>query len=247
MIFKITTTDTTDDLTASLQQQAYLDFVRAEAENLPLSTLKGFLSGKTPDEDVNVDDVFRIMAGMADCALADDQFGIDSIVQFLTTNKIFRQIDQAAPEQAKIKSIVFIMFSWLSMLYSSTSLDTNLDHLQIDERQAVDLDTTTQEIEETKNPMWEVMQQFGQLLPVANQPVSQLAPHRCSDAAFAADALYVSLLNAATLEDIGHVSIIWVNSVGSHLSFNPETQKLMVFRLPSYTFLNRFENALFSK
>lgn len=60
------------------------------------------------------------------------------------------------------------------------------------------------------------------------------------DPVFSADSLYVSLLNAETLTQLGEISFQWIDNISSHLVFDAERRKLLVFRLPSFCNVSPF-------
>ena len=51
-------------------------------------------------------------------------------------------------------------------------------------------------------------------------------------------ALHVSSLNYASLNVIGKINIIWVDSISSHLDFNPANRQLSIFKFPSFCALS---------
>jgi hypothetical protein len=59
-----------------------------------------------------------------------------------------------------------------------------------------------------------------------------------SDGGSSNDVLYQSSLNYSSLSTIGRVRLEWVDTLTSHLAFNPSTRTLSIFRFPSYCVIN---------
>lgn len=87
-----------------------------------------------------------------------------------------------------------------------------------------------------------MVQNFGPLLLLLNR--EEVIPNE-HDAVFSAESLYVSVLNARTLCQIGSMKIEWVDNVSSRLEFDSESVRLMIFQLPSSCDVNRYENTAF--
>jgi hypothetical protein len=51
-------------------------------------------------------------------------------------------------------------------------------------------------------------------------------------------ALYVSSLNYASLNMIGKINVVWVDSISSHLDFNSANRQLSIFKFPSFCALS---------
>lgn len=90
-------------------------------------------------------------------------------------------------------------------------------------------------------PICEVIQEFGPLLPMKRD--SSIDVPGSVDPVFSKESVYVSLLNAKTLNQIGGIEIVWVDHLSSHLVFDPETMKVFLFRLPSFCDINRFQRS----
>ncbi len=163
---------------------------------------------------------------------------IDSIARDLVKKNILVSACAEGDLRAKARSILFTSIAWITMLYPPLPVtDSVCNRLEIDGDQAVCL-VTSQPIENCSRPICELMRDFGQLLPTKREEAAPIS----TDSVFAANSLYVSLLNADTLYKIGGVEIQWVNNISSHLVFDPELKHLMIFSLPSFCEVNRFEN-----
>ncbi|KAJ5701173.1 hypothetical protein N7488_008721 [Penicillium malachiteum] len=94
-----------------------------------------------------------------------------------------------------------------------------------------------------ETPLCELLQEFGPLLPVKNDPIISTT----AASVFFADSLYVSLLNAATLSSLGGIQIEWIENISSHLHFDLEAKKLFIFRLPSFCYVNHHQSVALSR
>lgn len=208
--------------------------------DLPGSELENLLANRDSVGPISKDEAFEMLASIADVANSTDHFGVDNAIARLVETGIFQPVHDDIVH-AKARVIVYILVSWICMLYSPLKLGIPPHSLQIDENQFINLQTTRQDIEEAKHPICEVIQQFGSLLPVRSS--------RDEDSLILVEdtSLHVSLLNAQTLHQIGRIDIKWINNVSSHLLFDKEGKYLLMFSLPSYCHLHRHENSTFAK
>jgi len=184
-----------------------------------------------------------MLSGICETANSSGHLSVDLAIDHLISTNVFVPLKDDPVFSPKARHIVYLAISWICMIYSLPEGET-AESLQLDEQQFVDLNTTRQEISEARNPICEVLQQFGTLLPVKSP--GPVIGSQTSDTSFEKNTLYVSLLNARTLCDIGHVEIKWVDNVSSHLRFDKERRYLLLFSLPSLCHLNRHENTTFS-
>jgi hypothetical protein len=75
---------------------------------------------------------------------------------------------------------------------------------------------------EVDRPILEFLHKLGALIPSLPSDNSRLVE------------LHVSNLNVQTLMDIGELTINWTTLIGDHLKFDPSTQVLSLFCLPSF-------------
>ncbi|KUJ17162.1 uncharacterized protein LY89DRAFT_734148 [Mollisia scopiformis] len=116
------------------------------------------------------------------------------------------------------------------------------ENLTVDKTECLCIEDT-QPISNANHPVCEVIQSFGPLLPVCRDTVIPNTP----DSVFSAESIYVSLLNASTITQIGGIEIEWVSNVSSHLGFDPEIPKLMLFAHPSFCKINEDQSSTFAK
>lgn len=129
------------------------------------------------------------------------------------------------------------------MLYSPAPLDPSQYCLAIDPEQTNDLHMPKQTLETASQPICEIVQRFGPLLPVREESGLIDSP----ETAALDSTLHVTYLNASTLTRIGLIEIKWVDNLSSHLSFDIEGPYLMMFRIPSYCHVNQFDGTSFAR
>jgi hypothetical protein len=138
------------------------------------------------------------------------------------------------------RSIVFCCVGWISMLFtpvwSEPSAKLSSDFLVFDRSHGpVELISQSQPIGIARSSLGEMMRTFGQLLPCQTAQTSNAG----TDAAFASDSFYVSLLNVSTLSNIASIKIKWITHLSSHLRFDKNNRTLSIFALPSFCEVSR--------
>ncbi|KAI9679565.1 MAG: hypothetical protein M1817_005587 [Caeruleum heppii] len=195
----------------ALPARTYTEYVRAQTLNLTYSRWEPWLVRTKPDPCVTMDDVFAILSHMATRIYSEEsRLTVDSIVESLMLDKLIHVADvKDAPDP--LRHLIFQCIGMTTMLVPVSSY-----------------------ISESKLelPPWH--------LPVAEAfypqlPVEGLAktPHG-HNSMYSSDFLYVSLLNAKTLDQVGHITIVWVEVISLHLVFQIKTLTLYIFCLPSY-------------
>ncbi|KAF2759932.1 hypothetical protein EJ05DRAFT_315466 [Pseudovirgaria hyperparasitica] len=182
-----------------------------------------------------------MLARLAEHAKANKYCSIDTAVSYLVQRQILADVSRSPDTYARACTLVFVSMSWISMLYSPSPTMPVSTTLSLDEQQFVGLNLAAIGLEQGKKPLCEMLRQFGQLLPIQNQSTNQT---NWDPAYRPSDTLQVSLLNASTLWRIGRIEIQWVSNISSHLSFDIEKRRLLMFQLPSYCVINRFEKTL---
>ncbi|KAJ5729081.1 uncharacterized protein N7483_003589 [Penicillium malachiteum] len=223
-------------------ERRYLTYIELQAERLPRSELQKLLRSDSETERnsaVSMDEVFLVLKGICLCANSTLHFGVDKSLNYLTQMRVFKDIQAHSNLHAKARSVIFIMISWICMLYSATELKEPC-HLRIDSSQHANLNTPIREVGASEYSICELIPQYGSLLPVKSLPVDYYAKETF-------DTLKVSLLNANTLVRIGGLRIQWVNNVSAHLSLDMEQKSLMIFAMPTFCDLHRFEGTIFEK
>ena len=223
------------------QQATYLRFIKQKIRCLPSDKVDEMFVEDADLEQDRIERYLRLLTQLADFMRAGKNCSIDKAIDdsvrsgFLSSK--FRQYENR--EQVRVTFFNFI--AWISMLYPPKSLvKTTEGRLTIDSTQCMCM-LDTQAGSNANLPICEVIQEFGPLLPVRRDSSNEgLAS---ADPVFSKDSLYVSLLNAKTLSQIGGIEIVWIDHLSSHLVFDPETKKMFLYRLPSFSYINRFQGS----
>ena len=239
----ITEINISEDDQPTSHQRNHVDHVRRRILALPINQFRPLLSAHRKQHLttlVSMDEVFTLLARLAYCARTESHFSIDKIIGLASNdecNMLVPEVLQDGLVRDKARIVVFSCMAWIIMLYSPRPLKPDahgLFELCI---------VKSQPVSGAERPICEMIQNFGPLLPL----IREEAIPNLHDAAFSAESLYVSLPNARTLCQIGGITIEWVDNVSSHLEFDSETARLMIFRLPSFCDVSRYENTAFSK
>jgi len=209
----------------TIQQQSYINYVEQEIDRFPVNMFAEILhEGNQPNSDsIDHNEVFVLLKCLAKSAQVGRGFSIDAALQQAINDNIICRDALKAPLRNQALTILFSCVAWISMLYPPVrSSPPNFETISIDRNQCICI-LDSQPVSNTNRPLCEVIQDFGPLLPIRRESV---VPNT-SDSIFSAESLYVSLLNASTLIQIGGVEIEWVSDVSSHLSFDPEKPKLL--------------------
>lgn len=230
------------------QQQTYLTYVRQQIISVPASEFRPVLSAhaeKDTTAAITTDEVFTLLTELARCARTASHFSIDQAIRSVNNGSCTILVSEALQDGVlydRTRNLVFSCLAWIGMLYSPLPFNADAHGLlAIDSSQCMCI-VNTQPTLESERTFCEMIQNFGPLLPLNKEE----AVPNMHDATFSAESLYVSLLNAKTLSQIGGISIEWVDNVSSHMEFDPESARLMLFRLPSFCDVNRYENTAFS-
>ena len=114
-------------------------------------------------------------------------------------------------ERVEIRVIFFSFIAWISMLYPARCLATH-GRLAIDTTQCMCM-LDSQAGSNANLPICEVIQEFGPLLPRRRDSSNEA--FNSVDPVFSKESLYVSLLNAKTLNQIGGIEIVWIDHLSS--------------------------------
>jgi hypothetical protein len=233
------------DASLTLQQQAYINFIKDNLENYPMSLFTEILHGPNKEGVVEIDsdEIFALLTSIAQSAQKGGQFSIETALKQAVEDEILNEETLKGPLHQKALSILFSCVAWISMLYPPVPPTPPLyENITIDRSECLCI-ADSQPISNTNRPVCEIIQEFGPLLPVRRDSVIP----NTSDSVFSAESIYVSLLNASTLTQIGGIQIEWVTNVSSHLAFDPETPKLMIFSLPSFCRISEDQCSSFAK
>jgi hypothetical protein len=233
-----------------LQQRSWLSHIRRKFLSYPTAELQQLfiqsegVNDNSSSADRLIAQCFLLLTRLAEMTAVERQLSIDKALRLLSDSRAqcLRPEAERKPLKNKSRSLIFSAISWMTMLYS-TSFPPDFENLQLDHAQCLSI-VHTQSVDNADSPLCELLQEFGPLLPIRDEPDMT---DNVADPVFSANSLYVSLLNAATLAHLGGVQIEWIDNIGSHLQFDPEARKLLVFRLPSFCDVNRYRSVVLSK
>ncbi|KAJ4253828.1 hypothetical protein NW762_010223 [Fusarium torreyae] len=236
-----TGTALSDDEPLSDPQNSWLLYIERQIKKYPATELGDLLqydegpSASIESNDLSVTKIFLLLASLADFIKRGHHPSIDNALGFLTNQHLIPgALEQ--PLKNRARTLVFHLMAIITMMYSTELEGLNrrdVDELRIDQTQCISIEFN-QPAEIAELPFCEMMQSFGPLLPVKDDTVMQSV----ADPVFSADSLYVSLLNASTLTQVGEIQIQWINNISSHLQFDSESRTLKLFCLPSFAEVN---------
>ena len=231
---------------STVQQRTYLEHVRQQIDSIGSKELGTLINAHSnANSEQIVDSVFALLARLAYCARTQSHFSIDKAILMASEgeNKLIAfDALRDGPLRDKARILVYSCLSWISMLYSPLLLE---GHPDIALPEHVRWPYSGADVAANADrPICELIQNFGHNLPGSNKQMNIPNLH---DGNFSAESLYVSLLNAKTLTQIGGITIEWVDNISSHLLLDTESSRLMLFRLPSFCHVNLTENTAFSK
>ena len=91
-------------------------------------------------------------------------------------------------------------------------------------------------------PLYELLRGFGEVLPKSpgiNSQFKSQSDDQVDPLSARPKSFQVSYLNAATLHYLAGIKIVWVDCIGSHLSFDPAVPALSLFKVPSFCNLHK--------
>lgn len=167
---------------------------------------------------------------------AENDISIQRAVRLLYTDQVFLQQSEEQNDE-NLKILIFSILGWTTALFEpSDSLDSN--SFVIRNRCPGSPLRTSVMMNKAQRPLDELLRAFGDLLPKKTATESDGDDVRLT--------FQVSYLNAATLKTIGHISICWVDSLSSHLMFDPTGLTLCLFRIPAICEAQRSDSSILS-
>ena len=229
------------DLT--IRHQTYIHYVKQRILSLPIGRFDEILSNVDGSNNTRLDAIFDLLTNLANCTRQGNNFCIDKAIDHSIESKILSSAVRMSPLRDQARVIFFNCISWISMLYPPVFQATEIQtRLAVDSTQCACI-RDSQLVSNADRPICEVIQDFGPLLPVRRDSEAPFT----GDSVFSTELLYVSLLNAKALDQVGGIEIVWVDHISSHLVFDLETLKLFMFRLPSFCDVNRYQNSAFAQ
>lgn len=234
-----------NDVQLTLQQRSYIDYIKLNLANYPRKLFAEILHGPNKAETVEIDaeEIFVLLISIARVAQDGGQFSIETALNQAVAENILHEDTLHPPLRQQTLSVLFSCVAWISMFYTPGPHPAlQYEFITVDRSECMCI-IDSQPISNTRLPLCELIQGFGPVLPTRRDSI---VPN-VSDSVFSAESLYVSLLNASTLVQVGGIQIQWITNVSSHLAFDPETQTLMMFALPSFCRFSEDESSTFAK
>jgi hypothetical protein len=216
-------------------QQAWLQYVRQQVLAYPIPTIEALLHRDRALVESNagtrtlLEEAFLLLSHLCDTITKAPGTTIDEAIDTLCASEHLQPDVADSPERRdEARCLIFHLLSASTMMFSS-KIVTVPTQLYLDDVQCMTLGYT-QPLENCDGPLSELLQGFGPLMPTKDHSTDPTE----HDSPFSPDSLYVSLLNAKTLTEVGDIHIQWVDNISSHLQFDPESQRLLIFRRPSF-------------
>ena len=227
----------------NLQQQTYLRYIRQKISTLRTSRFDEKMNTASSTGQSGLDGIFTLLMRVANCIRETHHFSIEKAIDScLRCGILSPAVANNREIRDKARVILFTCTAWISMLYPPMAFtETWHTRLAIDPAQCACI-LHSQPSTNASRPICEVIQEFGPLLPTGTTELQDTG-----DPIFSKELLYVSLLNAKALSQIGGIEIVWIDHLSSHLVFDAESRKLFMFRLPSFCYINRYQNSAFAK
>lgn len=146
-------------------------------------------------------------------------------------------------DKLQIMQAIFAVLCWTSatlkpILHSerpSTTSSADNSSLKQDSSLVAENSSQKYSYNDLRRPISKMFYHFRPHNWDVEEPEESLANRRNqSDGGISNDVLYQSSLNYFSLSIIGHVKVIWVDTLTSHLAFDRSTRTLSIFRFPSF-------------
>ena len=174
--------------------------------------------------------IFAFMSTLTQDLKQNENSSIQSIVSRFVSAKIFQEPPQAS--QSAI-AVLFACLGTMTMLY--TPLTSVGDSLAVNTRDAPCFKESRINMYFSCLPTTVLLREMGDLLPrreVAEGP---------------RNVVHMASINFTTLSRIGGIKLRWVDDFSSHLTFDPGSSILYIFRFPSFCNLHSEEKTFLSR
>lgn len=181
------------------------------------------------------EDMYRLLSFIAQSFLTDERKDI-SIDE--TVKKVYDEYGCNFDELGKMqlndsRKAVFVSISWLTMLVE-VPLRMAPDLLQITLANKVATIRSQQSVDDARLPLARVMQGFGPVLPTSTEVSSMVNSPSPT-------VIHAACFSVESLIRIDRIRIVWTDSLGSHLLFDPLSRILSLYRYPSICALNNIQ------
>ena len=213
-------------------QSTYINYIRRQVTVARLAEFKVILENPGQQAEQGFVEILRLLRNIAQTIQAESDFSIDEALQkSVDAGILSRTVLQDSNTRDKARNILFCCIAWICMLYPPIwELKPPVESLSVDKTEC-DCIAKSQPISNAARPLYELVQDFGPLLP---GKMNQVAVTPSTNPTFSSESLYISLLNASILANVGGIQIQWISHLSSHLTFDVERRKLFIFAHPSF-------------
>lgn len=177
----------------------------------------------------------RMFLEVADLITADHCQSIDTVVDALVAAE--SNLKSTANEQCEIRSLVFAILGWQTMLFRPGLGTCESQHqLAVTDEQdgyrGQAFMTLKQSTANTKRAFHDFLMGFGVILPPPN--FCSAVKEEDKIAFDEVKTVEPVNFNASLFSSIGHFHIAWIDSISCHLEFDERTKTVFLFKYPSF-------------
>ena len=166
------------------------------------------------------------------------------IVQSLQQDSVILSTDRP-DDLSRMKNMIFSIIGWLSHLYVPIQkAPPGNPTFRIDPQSARYPGRTAVSTDKAQRPVDELLRGFGETLPRRDSRLGN--ENERSSSKMALLKFHVSNLNAATLNSLAGIELVWIDSISAHLYFDPTIPALYLFIAPSFCKLQSFDGSFLS-
>ncbi|KAJ2985403.1 hypothetical protein NUW58_g5547 [Xylaria curta] len=178
-----------------------------------------------PQED-NMSRVLRFLGAVGFVIQQDNNASIEKVMRKLSSDVVKGNESRQAGNESELVLALFGALGWMTLLYlPSGGVQPLADKLSIEPKCATSSSRHSISVNYAQRPFVELARAFGPLLPAAvpaftdHDGEQQQKPTKTK--------LYISTLNASTLQGLAGMQFIWVDTVAAHLILIPKALRLL--------------------
>lgn len=185
----------------------------------------------------------RLSCDLADCLRESRSSSIKRLIVALQEKGMLVPGDDLNTDP-NAQHLIFDTTGWISMLFTPSRYNGRNDgsnNFKVAAEGNNNPSKSKVSIEKAGRPLDELLRSFGNLLPTRHAPKPHRERQHNGDSKF-----HVSFLNVATMKILAGMELVWVDSLSSHLVFDPTVPSLSVFKCPSFCRLQSSDDSLLS-
>ena len=164
----------------------------------------------------------------------------DVITHLLDNGNIHRPVTSDSSSPPTMRSLVFAIIGWQTMLYLPDIHSCPFSQLAIESQMALHQGLCHMSLKQgqsaCKKPMNTFLLGYGVLLPPRQFSIAETTEEK--EAFNRWTTANPESFNAHFLTVFGGINIVWVDSLPCHLEFDSDSNTLFLFRYPSYCLMN---------